>query len=258
MKSAVLIPVRTGSTRLTQKSLLEIKNRTLIEHLIDRVKQSVLPEHIILCTTQRTEDEIFIDIAKRNNILSFQGEENDILNRFQGAIEKYELDICINVDGDDLFCEPSLIDKSIDFLTRNDIDFIEWKGLPYGTVPVGYKATALKLICKNKAEKDTQTNWGRFFTETNLVKCKILEEMDKDLNYPDIRMTIDYIEDFEFANAIFTELYQKGRVFTLKEIMSLLKVKPEIVNINKNIQDKYYSNLRENQAKIRMKSRSEK
>ena len=47
MKKAILITVRTGSTRLPQKALLEINGKSTIVHLIDRLKQSKLANDII-------------------------------------------------------------------------------------------------------------------------------------------------------------------------------------------------------------------
>ena len=47
MHKAIFITVRTGSTRLPNKSLLEIKGKSTIEHLIDRVKQTHLVDNIV-------------------------------------------------------------------------------------------------------------------------------------------------------------------------------------------------------------------
>lgn len=44
IKNAIFIPLRTKSVRLPKKALLEIKEKTVIEHLIDRVKTAKLPE----------------------------------------------------------------------------------------------------------------------------------------------------------------------------------------------------------------------
>jgi spore coat polysaccharide biosynthesis protein SpsF len=63
MKKAILITVRTASTRLPKKALLKINGKTTIEHLIERMKRSKLADIIILCTTKLPEDDILCDIA---------------------------------------------------------------------------------------------------------------------------------------------------------------------------------------------------
>ena len=50
MNRAIFITVRSGSTRLPNKSQKEILGSPTIEHLIKRVKRSKLADIIILCT----------------------------------------------------------------------------------------------------------------------------------------------------------------------------------------------------------------
>ena len=50
MKS-IFITVRTGSTRLRNKCLLDIDGQTSISYLINRLKNSKNNDNIILCTT---------------------------------------------------------------------------------------------------------------------------------------------------------------------------------------------------------------
>ena len=64
--NAIFITVRTGSTRLPNKSLLKIRNKTTIEHLISRVKKSKKADAVILCTTKLDSDDVLCEMAVRN------------------------------------------------------------------------------------------------------------------------------------------------------------------------------------------------
>ncbi len=152
MGTAVFIPVRTKSTRLPNKALLKIKGKPVIEHLIDRVKIARLPDLIVLCTTTNPEDEVLIEIAQRNNIGYFQGNEKDILDRYLQAALKYKVDFIVNVDGDDIFCDPEYIDKVIEVFVKNSADFIKCEGLPFGAAPNGVKVKALRKVYQLKKE----------------------------------------------------------------------------------------------------------
>ncbi len=251
MKSAIMIAVRMKSTRLPKKSLLKIKGRTIIEHIIDRLKTAKLPNLIVLCTSTQPDDEILAEIAKKNNIESFRGSPEDKLGRFLGAAKKYGVDFIVSVDGDDVFCDPEFIDKTIEAFNRTDADYITCNDLPLGAASHGIKVKALEKIFKLKAETDTEV-YGGYFTETGLFKVEYLKVEDEELKHPEIRMTLDYQEDFEFFKAIFDELYSSGRVFTLKEILALLKRKPQIVEINKAVQEKYTTRLQKH-AKVKLK-----
>ena len=65
---AILITVRTGSTRLPNKSTLQIKNKPTIEYVIDNVKKSKYADKIILCTTNLEQDKVLCEIANKNGI----------------------------------------------------------------------------------------------------------------------------------------------------------------------------------------------
>ena len=68
MLKAIFISVRTGSTRLPNKSILKIKDKYTIEYVIDSVKKSKYADEIVLCTTKRINDTMLCDIAEKNNI----------------------------------------------------------------------------------------------------------------------------------------------------------------------------------------------
>jgi len=189
MRIAIFIPVRVKSTRLPKKPLLRIKGKTVIEHLIQRAKLAKLPRLIVLCTTTSPDDTILVDIAKKQDVDYFKGSEKDILNRYLNAALKYDLDFIVNVDGDDVFCDPDLIDKTIEAYVKTGADFIKWGGLPFGASPCGIKVKALKKVCQIKDETDTETGWSRYFTDTSIFKVHVLKSDDKELNRPDLRMT---------------------------------------------------------------------
>lgn len=251
----MFIPTRLGSSRLPNKPLIRIKGKTLIEHLIERVRTAKLPNAIVLCTTTKPEDSVFIDIARKCSIRCFRGSEKDILDRFLNAAIKYGVDFIINVDGDDIFCDPELVDKTVDIFQKTNSDFIKWNELPLGASPVGIKVEALKKACEMKAEDNTETGWGKYFTDTGLFDVKYTEPEDEELRHPEIRMTLDYPEDLKFSKEIFNRLYSPGKIFTLKEILTLLKKNPELTEINKGVTQEYWKRFNQ-RAKIKLRKRS--
>jgi spore coat polysaccharide biosynthesis protein SpsF len=235
--------------------LIEVEGKTVIEHLIERVKAARMANLAVLCTTLNPEDLVFVTIAKKSGVECFRGSENDILDRFLNAALKYNVDFIVNVDGDDVFCDPELIDKTAQTFLETGVSFIKWNTLPLGASPLGIKVEALKKVCLTKDERDTETGWGMYFTETGLFDVKNLEPDDEELRHPEIRMTLDYPEDLEFVKEVFKRLYTPGKVFTLKDILRLLKKEPSLAEINKTVQDKYWKRFRK-RAKIRMKGRT--
>jgi spore coat polysaccharide biosynthesis protein SpsF len=254
MKSAIFLSIREKATRLSKKVLLEIKGKTVTEHLIERLKLARLPDLIVLCTSTHPDDTILVDIAKKDNIVYFRGSEDDKLDRYLNAALIFGIDFMVIVDGDDPFCDPVFIDKTIERFIQTDADFIACKDLPLGVASSGVKLEALKKACEIKDETDTEV-WHGYFTDTGLFTVDYLEVEDEELRHPEIRMTLDYPEDFEFFKAVFDRLYVPGNVFTLKEIMRLLKSNPHIIDLNKGVQEAYLENLRKH-TKIKLKDQN--
>lgn len=253
MRTAVFITVRMKSTRLPKKALLEIKGRTTIEHLIDRIKSAKLHDLVVLCTSTHPDDKILAELAKKSGIEAFRGSPEDKLERYLKAAKKYGVDFIVNVDGDDILCDPTLIDRTIEHFKRTEADCIIWRGFPVGAVPTGIKVGALEKVCEIKDEKDTEV-WGGYFTDTDLFKVEYLDA-EEELRHPEIRMTLDYPEDLKFFKAIFERLYVPGRIFSLREVIELLKKSPDIAEINKHKQEEYMRIIEKLAKKIKLRKR---
>lgn len=243
MKSAIFLSARNKAKRLPKKLFLEIKEKPVIEHLIDRLKTAKLPDLIVLCTSINPNDIILVEIAKKNGIQYFRGSEDDKLDRYLKSAEYFGIDFITVVDGDDIFCDPEYIDKIIEKFQETNADYIICKDLPVGVTAFGISYKALKKVCELKDETDTEV-WGRYFTETGLFNVVYLEP-DKELRHPEYRMTLDYREDFEFFETIFDKLYIPDKIFSLKEIIQLLGKEPWIVRINSQVQKLYEAHLKE-------------
>lgn len=243
MKKAIFITVRTGSTRLPKKSLMEIGGLTTIQHVIRRVKKSKLADFIVLCTTNLPEDDVLCEIAAREGIEFFRGSVKDKLERWHGAAEKFDVEFFVTADGDDLFCEPELIDLAFRQyeVAENKPDFIESNGLVCGAFTYGIKTSALQKVCQIKDTDDTEMMWV-YFTETGLFDRQQLEGVDDIYRRPEIRMTLDYPDDFKFFKTVIEYFESAKKDFNLKDIIKYLDEHPEVMKINQYLQEKFRDN----------------
>jgi len=244
MRSAILLTAGTRSIRLPRKILREIRGRTVVEHLIDRLKLARRPEAIVMCTSTHPADDVLVELADRNGIGCFRGSEFDLLERYRGATVGRNWDFVVIVDADDLFCDPPHIDQTIGTFEETGADFIKVDGLPFGVAPNGVKVKALEEVCAIKGE-DSTDGWGKYFTRSGLFQVLQLPVADARLRRPELRMSLDYPEDLQFFEAVFAALYVPGRVFALEEVIGLLKAKPEIADLNKHMQEAYWKRFKQ-------------
>lgn len=219
--------------------------------MIEHLKHARVSENFVLCTTERSEDQALVEAAKRNGIEWFQGSSEDILERLYGAAQKFQVDFIVNVEGDDVFCDPTLADRTVDHYRRAGGDFIRWTGLPLGAAPLGIDTKALAKVCMLKETSNTDTGWGSFFTDSGIFKVETIEETDPILHHPEIRMTMDYPEDYRFFTAAYEKL--KRTDFSLRDVMRVLGEDPSIVEINKHLREEYYRKFGEKKVKVSLR-----
>ena len=155
MYKAIFITVRTGSTRLPNKSILKIKNKHTIEYVIDSVKKSKYADKIILCTTKDSKDDILCKIAKDAGINYFRGSKLDKFKRWNKAAKKFNIDFFVTADGDDLFYDSKLADLVFKQYEKTNADFINGRGF-YVDI-YGIKNSALTSMRKSISKDIKET-----------------------------------------------------------------------------------------------------
>jgi Spore coat polysaccharide biosynthesis protein F, CMP-KDO synthetase homolog len=178
LNKSIFITVRMGSTRLPNKALKKIGDKTSIEFLINRLRYSSFFDNIVLCTTNLSRDDVLVEIARKNKIDYYRGSEEDKLLRWLGAVNKYKVEFFVTADGDDSFCEPYLIDLAFKQYKRNKSDYIQSTGIICGAFTNGISSNAIKQVCEVKDTSDTEMIWP-YFTDTGLFKVEELEEVPK-------------------------------------------------------------------------------
>lgn len=230
----IFITVRTGSTRLPNKSILKINGKHTIEYLIERVKKSRLADEIILCTTSKPEDDILCRIAVKNNIKYFKGHETNKWERWLDTCKAYDIDFFVTADGDDLFYEGNLADICFTQYMSNPNPnlFLNGQGLYNDVYGISYN-TLQKICNMENVSKIEPHNIVNFLKNSDVVVNKILDVPDL-YKKKDIRMTLDYEEDFNFFKKIIKHF--NGEKFGLPEIISYIEQNPSVKDINKHLE----------------------
>jgi spore coat polysaccharide biosynthesis protein SpsF len=254
MKTGFLITARMKSTRLPLKLTLKIQDREIIALMIDRLKLCKHVDDIIIATSTNPQDDVLCDIAKREHVKCFRGNEADVLERLYMAAQHFTIDYIINVTGDCPLVGYDFIEDMIQEYRRTDADLIRTFDLPHGFYFYGIKVKALKKVLDIKEEMDTEI-WGDYFTKTGLFNVVDMKT-PKELIRKNYRLTLDYPEDYEFFRALFTAMGKDTYKKTTAEIIGFLDTHPEIVAINEHCEEIY--NVRYNSQKKEVKLKTKK
>lgn len=237
MTSAIFITARLKSTRLKEKVLREICGKPMLYHMVERLKLAKLPSKIILCTSDVKQDDRLADYALSLGVEVFRGHPDDVLLRFTDAANLHSIDTIISCTADNPFVDSNYIDRLIEFHEDGGYDFSEIQGLPFGVFSYAISRVAAIKACKIKNEVDTEV-WGGYFRDTGLFKNGKLVAQEPDY-WPELRLTVDTKEDFALICEIFAALYDReGRVFSLNEIIELIRNNNSLQAINMNVEQK--------------------
>ena len=236
MTAAILITARLKSTRLPRKVIKPILGRPMISHMIDRLKLAHLPQRIILCTSTLPEDDELAHIAEAESISCFRGDPEDVLARLTDAARDFEVETVFSCTADNPFVDSLHLDKLLEYHSAGNFDYSKSEGLPLGAFGYGLSRPAMERACALKAETDTEI-WGPLFSESGKFSCGVMR-VEPEFCWPELRLTVDTPEDFHLVTRIFEQLYEPGRVFTLKAILQLCRDDPSLPAINAGIQQR--------------------
>ena len=215
-----------------------------MEHIIKRAKLAKGFDAVVVCTTTRSLDDEIAEIATANGALVYRGSLEDKLARWNGAAKEYGIDVIVTFDGDDLFCEPRLLEMGAKQLIERELDFLEAPtGLICGAFTYAFTAKSLQKVCDIKASEETEMMWT-YFKDTGLFKIGVLENVPTCYFSNDIRCTLDYPEDFEFFTKIFEHFQCEDNNVDLADIVQYLEEHPEIPKINIGRQEEFLANQR--------------
>ncbi len=237
-----IIQARMGSTRLPGKVMKDLQGKSVLHHVIQRVKQSNLINEIIIATTKHKRDEVIVEEAKRNHVNFFRGSEEDVLSRYYHSAIEFGLNEVVRITSDCPLIDPHIIDDVIAFYCSNNYTMVSNAGLDINkrTYPRGMDTVIFSINILKEAFENTKEKYQREHV-TPYIYEKYSDDIyyyKNDIDFSDYRLTLDTPEDYRLIKKIYEELYKGKHNFYLEDIIKLLIKNPKLKAINKNIKQK--------------------
>lgn len=236
MNVLCIVQARIGSTRLPGKILLSLEGKTVLEHVINRVKASNKISDVVLATTISKDDVEVVRFVSSLGIRVFAGSENDVLDRFYQAAKLLNPDHVVRITSDCPMIDPELIDKVIVNHSKTNADYTS--NTIVETYPDGEDVEVIKFSALKRAHQEAELESEREHVTPYVRKHPEifkLHNVGNSENLSGMRWTIDQNEDYEFLKIIFRNLYHKNPLFGMNEILDFLKENPDIEEINSKI-----------------------
>lgn len=124
MRVLAIIPCKLDSKRLTNKNILEINGKQLVEYSIEYAKQSKYVTNVIISS----ESDSLKNIAERHKVLFHKRDislcgDTEVVDVYTSIVneltEEYDLVVCLQPDNPD---RDYLLDECIEYMIENNYD----------------------------------------------------------------------------------------------------------------------------------------
>jgi len=228
MKTAIIVQARSNSKRFPKKIFYKIGHKSILEHVIDRIKKAKFKKVIIIATTKKKPDKKVIKYAKKNNCLFYAGSENNVLERFYKAAKKFKIKNLIRISADSPFIDPRIIEKAYKIYKNGKYDYVSNtidSTYPKGMSVEFFNFKSIESAYNSAISKYDQEHVTPFiFKRSNIFRLKNFK-LKK--SYRKYRFTVDYRKDLILYQKIYRKICQLkiDKVFSMKNLIFLKKNK---------------------------------
>ncbi len=216
-KIIICIIARLKSTRLPNKVIKKIKNETIIEHLINKLKNIKHKNiEIALCTTVKEEDDQLEKIAIKNNIHCIRGSVLSVVDRLLEAATKTKADTIVRVTGDNIFTDPSLLEKLILEHLAENAEYSRIENIPVGVTAEVINHQVLKNCFEENNKEESEYMTLHLYQPKKYKVLVLLSEK----SYEDINLSIDTPNDFSRTMNIFNYLEE---AYSIVDVINIIK-----------------------------------
>ena len=214
-----------------------IEGKSLLCHLVKRIKASRYVNDIVIATTTNERDNAIVEFAKAENLKFYCGSEDDVLDRFYQASVLYGLETIVRVTPDCPMLDPDVMDIVISKFSEGNYDYVSNVITP--TFPDGLDTEVFSFQSLEKIWHEARLPSEREHVTAYILKHPELfrqfnvKREGEDLSW--MRWTVDTQRDLEFVNKIFEYLYTPNEIFHMEDVLDLLKENPQLLKINSGI-----------------------
>jgi spore coat polysaccharide biosynthesis protein SpsF len=236
MSITAIIQARVSSTRLPGKVLLQLEGKSVLEHVVNRIKACTSVSDIYVATSINADDDAIVKICKEMNINIYRGSLEDVLDRYYQAANLTQAKHIIRITADCPMIDPTIVEQVIKSHLDEKADYtsnIISETFPDGEDVEIFTVDTLVDAWEN-AKLTSEREHVTLYIRNHPEKFK-LNSVSNNINLGKKRWTIDNPEDYEFLKVIFANLYHHNNCFGMTEILTFLKRNPDIESINAGV-----------------------
>lgn len=234
IKTLGIVQARLGSTRLRAKMARRLGGKSLLEWVVRRVTDCQRLDAVIVATGDGSENTRIAGLVPCD-VPVFVGSEYDVLSRFVAALDEFPAQSVVRICADNPFIDPVLIDRLVTAADEHpQCDYISYcsqDGRPVILSSLGVfaewcSANALRRADREATDPIDREHVTRFlYSHPEQFALRLLQ-VPRGLDRDDLRLTVDFEEDWEHAETIYEALGAEG--LDWQRIAGLLEYQPAL------------------------------
>lgn len=237
MSVGICIVARLASTRVPRKVLADVHGVPMLVRLIRRVRRAREADRTILCTSTHPDDRPLIEVAEEEGIPWIAGAERNVLQRFEAAIERFELTTTVRVTGDNPLTDPEVMDELIRRHAAEGSQYTYTVDPPRGTRSEIIAADTIRTLLARAEDPDSSEYMTDMLRRPDVFRIVAHRVSNRQWVRPDYRLTVDTPEDLTLVRHVYERF--GGRDDTpLAEVTAWLDSRPDMVALNASLEPK--------------------
>jgi spore coat polysaccharide biosynthesis protein SpsF len=227
MDIGIFIQARMTSTRLPKKVMMDIYNgECMLGMVIERLKHCKMVGLIVVVTSINETDDIIEKWCNEKHIEVFRGDENNVLERYTLAVDKYKVNTVVRITADCPGIDPELVDEIIDYYNTRAYDYVS--NTVYRTYPRGMDIEIFSTNVLKIANKEAKLEIEREHVTPYIYGSGKFTIGEYKFGYGDqYRFTVDTEQDIQIVRKVFSILGKYWKWTDLVQILKELDIKDE-------------------------------
>lgn len=244
MKTIAIIQARMGSTRLQGKVMKKLCDKTVLAHVVNRVKACERVDEVVVATTKSFDDNCIIEEAENLKVRWFRGSEINVLERYYLTARKFQAEAIMRITSDCPLLDVKILNDLLSYFQEENkmglpIDYLSntlRRSFPRGLDAEIFTYNSLDIAYNNATKDYEKEHVTPYIYEHPEIFS--LHNLSFDYDLSNHRWTLDTPEDYKLIKIIYDNLYSQNPLFGMDNILDYLEKNPELNKINAHIKQK--------------------
>ncbi len=222
MMIGAIIQARMSSVRLPGKVLMKAAGRTVLQYVIERLKQCAALDGIVVATSTDDRDMPIVMHCEELGVEVCRGSLDDVAQRFLYAAQRYTFGAFVRVCADSPLLDVVLVDHAVERFRACECDIVTNvmpRTYPHGQSVEVVRTDLLRATWPKMSTLEHLEHVTSFFYEHrsnfNIVNLRAPGDMSE------IRLAVDTEEDWERFTRIVDRFEERHWKYGLAEIIEI-------------------------------------